>query len=698
MSKPLPSFALDMSKDGIALHHLAYDGHWHELARTELTDPALRERLASMRGKAATLQGRRFKTRIWLPPDQIILKSFPLEGSDETARLSAATKEIAASLGGNATDYAVRIGEKNDKGEYAVAALRTQTIQEARSFAKSHGFRARFFSTQAPVRGFPSPPVFQAPVDKTRVAVIGLAAAALAALVIGGSYSFYKIDPLNLWDTPPLAADFAPFQQPDPDKRIAALPPLPPTLPAPEAIAGFTPLTTNTVQYPRPYLPPRQLVAEALETITMPKAPKSAAVPEALASVQNTPVSFPAQPATLIAPAPADSTPSVGWVTLLAKIEDLSPPQADTLPTVPSNDSFSAPQRPVTVANTAFFLEPLPAMATRLSPDALAEFASRSGLSPAQLSRMASPILLIESRLVTPIKGLPPLLPRLRSGAAIPPQVAPPVASPADLPPETATTAPDPADLPASLFALLEGPPDIVPFRRPPAEPVPDTPAEAPPPDTAENNAVANAVDAAINALSPAPADAPFALISGAPPQLPRLRSGTTISPEVFASAAPDPRPRRRPQNIVDLPAPLEDMISGAAPITAARAVHRSASFAAIADRISASVASAATAERPHAVVPAVPVDPPRTVSLPTSVSVARSATIDNAINLRKTNLIGIFGTDDARTALIRLPRGRMVRVQRGQSFSGWTVVAISTDAVRIRKRNREEILRMPAE
>jgi hypothetical protein len=36
--------------------------------------------------------------------------------------------------------------------------------------------------------------------------------------------------------------------------------------------------------------------------------------------------------------------------------------------------------------------------------------------------------------------------------------------------------------------------------------------------------------------------------------------------------------------------------------------------------------------------------------------------------------------------------------VQQGQSFSGWTVVAISENTVHLRKRNREEILRMPAE
>jgi len=188
-----------------------------------------------------------------------------------------------------------------------------------------------------------------------------------------------------------------------------------------------------------------------------------------------------------------------------------------------------------------------------------------------------------------------------------------------------------------------------------------------------------------------------FALLEGQPALLPRLRSGNVISP---STPALDPataeanalRPRRRPQAIIDLPAPIDPMISGAAPANANRPEHRGANFAANTARI-----IEITTSRPRVTAPTVPSDP-QSVSLPTSASVARSATIENALNLRKTNLLGIYGTADNRTALILLSSGRRVRVQMGESFSGWTVVAISENTVRIRKRNREEILRMPAE
>lgn len=336
-------------------------------------------------------------------------------------------------------------------------------------------------------------------------------------------------------------------------------------------------------------------------------------------------------------------------------------------------------------------------MATRLSPDALAEFVNRSGLSVAQLSRMASPILLIESRLVEVIPGLPPILPSLRSGRPIPEQVEPPATPQVAEPPQAEA----PSTAPAPLFNLVQGRPEITPTRRPQPPQAENTPPAAiqSTEPAADAQALANAVDAAIEAALP---DLPYALISGRPPVLPQLRSGATISPQVFASAAPDIspetaeanalRPLRRPAAALNRRETVDPMISGAAPTVAVRPSRRNEAFLANAARIDDSRAS-----RPRASAPVVPADP-QTVSLPTSASVARSATIENALNLRKTNLLGIIGAAGSRTALILLPGGRIVRVQQGQSFSGWTVVAIGPDTVRIKKRRREEILRMPAE
>ena len=723
MTRSLPSLALEMSPDGIALHQLAFDGHWHELARVALTDAALRERLSNMRSIALKLEGRGFKVRIWLPEDQVILENLPLGGSDDKARRLAARAEIARLSGGKPSDYTVQIGEPDASGAYALAAVRIKTLQEASAFAKSHGFKGRSYGTGAAVTGFATPPVFEIPTDKVKAAALGVVAAGAAALVLGGGLIFYTVDPFNLWETPPKAADFAPFQQPNPAiERAIASPALKGLNPAPD-FPVFSGISVDPARFPLPYLPPRQLVAEALETVLAPVAPVESSPPDLPVSPPLVAVNWPAPLTPLSAASGPDATPAIGLYNITDQVADLATPEIETVPpafaTLPLR--FSPPARPLTVANTPFYLEPLPAMATRLSPDALAEFASRSGLTVTQLSRMASPILLIESKVLDITAGLPPILPRLRSGQAIPPQVAAPVPAPAS---QQAG--------PAPLFALLEGRPEIVPALRPaPAATLPpeapeaitDAPvapalidarqadagaATATDTDTSDA-ALATAVNAAIQqttGAAPFPAVAPeiFALISGQPSLLPRLRSGdevpaldlpAEIAPEVSPAIAEANalRPRRRPQAIIELPPELDEpTISGAAPAIATRPARRSDAFAANAARI-----IELNTSRPRVSAPVVPADP-QTVSLPSSASVARAATIENAINLGKTNLIGVYGAADNRTALIMLSGRRMVRVKMGESFSGWTVVALTETTVRIRKRNREEILRMPAE
>jgi len=723
MTKPLPSLALDMSQDGIALHQLAFDGHWHELARVALTDPALRARLANMRTIATKLEGRRFKTRIWLPEDQILSGYFNILGNDDNTRRGNARVEVAAKFGGKPKDYAVQIGTRAEGGAYAVAAVRLSTLHEARTFANSHGFRARGYSTQSTVEGFATPPIFLLPADKVKVIGLGLVATTAAALVLGGGVAFFKLDPLNLWETPPKTSDFAPFQRPNPSIERAGAPVVPrANAPAP-AFPVFADISNISASSTLPYLPPRQLNADAQETIDAPTAPTEDTPPETLQLANATTVNWPASIAALPTAPLVDPLPAVGLFSLQTRVTEPRAPIAGTPPAPPSGPmlAYSAQPRPTTVANTAFYLEPLPAPATRLSPSGLAELISRTNLTVAQLSSMPAPLLLIENKAVKFIPGLPPILPRLRSGRAIPPQVAP---APAPEPPVVAVPTG-----PAPLFTLVSGRPDITPPLRPaPPEAAPDirplprpepegenpqvagnaeaatapdtTPDSAEPTETEAANAnLAAAIDATIASSAP---EAPqlFALLEGQPALLPRLRSGAVIP--VTATPAPevDPafaeanalRPRRRPQNIIQMPDPLDSIISGAAPASAARPSHRSENFAANAARI-----IAISTSRPRATPRTVPADP-QSVNLPTSASVARAATIENAINLRKTNLLGIFGTADNRTALIRLSGGRNIRVQRGQSFSGWTVVAISEDTVRIRKRNREEILRMPAE
>jgi hypothetical protein len=81
---------------------------------------------------------------------------------------------------------------------------------------------------------------------------------------------------------------------------------------------------------------------------------------------------------------------------------------------------------------------------------------------------------------------------------------------------------------------------------------------------------------------------------------------------------------------------------------------------------------------------------------IPTKASVAKQATFVNAINLSKINLIGTYGTDSKRYALIRQANGRYKKVRVGDRIDGGTVKAITETEVRYQKGGKLVTLKMP--
>ncbi|MBJ3762090.1 hypothetical protein ILP92_04945 [Maribius pontilimi] len=80
----------------------------------------------------------------------------------------------------------------------------------------------------------------------------------------------------------------------------------------------------------------------------------------------------------------------------------------------------------------------------------------------------------------------------------------------------------------------------------------------------------------------------------------------------------------------------------------------------------------------------------------PTRGSVAASATVANAINLGKVNLMGVYGTAANRRALVRLPSGRFVKVKVGDRVDGGRVQAIGAEQLSYVKGGRQILLSMP--
>ncbi len=82
--------------------------------------------------------------------------------------------------------------------------------------------------------------------------------------------------------------------------------------------------------------------------------------------------------------------------------------------------------------------------------------------------------------------------------------------------------------------------------------------------------------------------------------------------------------------------------------------------------------------------------------NIPTRASVARRATVRNAINLSRLNLIGVYGTPSRRSALLRLPSGRFVKVRPGDRVAGGKIAAIGTSSISYVKSGRNRVLKIP--
>ena len=76
--------------------------------------------------------------------------------------------------------------------------------------------------------------------------------------------------------------------------------------------------------------------------------------------------------------------------------------------------------------------------------------------------------------------------------------------------------------------------------------------------------------------------------------------------------------------------------------------------------------------------------------------TVARRATIPNAIRLEEINLVGVYGTIGDRRALVRLPSGRYVRVRVGDRVDGGRVARITESELFYLKGAQTVSLRVP--
>ncbi|KAG1713598.1 hypothetical protein GQR58_002065 [Nymphon striatum] len=298
-----------------------------------------------------------------------------------------------------------------------------------------------------------------------------------------------------------------------------------------------------------------------------------------------------------------------------------------------------------------------------------------------------APLLATDGLLV--LAGSPSILPPVRPGTIAPTAI--PAAAVETSTPDALPDTPDVEGTAPEGLNVIAGAPPILPPARPGTN--------APQPDNALDS-LSSDVAAALNlgtAQTPAPDTRRPQLRPAAVIQAAAAVANAPILGALTASEASAFRPRTRPAGLAPAPAATPD--PDPAPQEAA-APHPQAfksrprspplsrpdprprnmdRIVARANQAQERAAAQVASVQPTAVAP----------SGPTGSAVAQNATLDNAINLRDMNLIGIYGGNSDRRALVRLSNGRYVRVTVGDRLDGGRVTAISAGALSYTKRGR---------
>jgi len=236
-------------------------------------------------------------------------------------------------------------------------------------------------------------------------------------------------------------------------------------------------------------------------------------------------------------------------------------------------------------------------------------------------------------------------------------------------------------------------------------------------------------VPSASGALSPAG----IRVFAGKPKVVPTLRPKSDApEPQAQVASLPRTQPRPRPGNLVEknerqqlggksreelaalkpLPRPQSAQVAAAAAVANQAPTKFAVAVSPVPSQRPSNIAVLVAVARARVPEPAVappaasqPQQPqvaaaaPRQAepSIPTRASVARRATVSNVLNLRKVNLIGVYGTPNDRRALVRLSNGRYVKVSVGDKVDGGKVSAIGETELRYIKRGRNVTLTMPS-
>ncbi|WP_226779264.1 hypothetical protein [Oceaniglobus trochenteri] len=177
------------------------------------------------------------------------------------------------------------------------------------------------------------------------------------------------------------------------------------------------------------------------------------------------------------------------------------------------------------------------------------------------------------------------------------------------------------------------------------------------------------------------------------------VAGASTATPEAPVATQP---PRAPPADLIALraaqPEPEEEAEpeEPVSPFAVARSRLPKTKPGNFAQQVASARAKAAAAPQQQVVTRVAAPAAVTTPSIPSRASVAKQATVKNAINLGKVNLIGVYGSSSNRRALVRLPSGKFVKVKVGDRVDGGQVAAIGQSDLSYTKSGRRVTLSMP--
>jgi len=671
-----PAFALDLAADGIRLLYRV-GGGWTVVGDASLDAADLDGRLAALRQDAEALAPDRVTTELVIPSSQIRYTEIerpigePVTEATLRRRLDGLTPLGPEEL---VFDWEI-VG-----GVIRLAMLDRTTLDEAEAFADAHGFRPVSFSARPGPDDFPRDPDFGA--TSMAADFDGSAGTAPPKLSGDGGVPPPPSEPRPP-DMPAAALPLTPSQRTDPQTVALAR-----AIAAPKAAeTEADSLTLFTLRGKAPLGADDRAADRRLKIAA--GVGLAAMVWLAYFSIRDDGPSDPAAvlpdtPPAVALDAPGLAAPQTGDLALTTAPEATEPA---ALPTPAAPDvaeaaresaeglaaGVTAPPDEMTDENPALRYAATGIWAegpdTATAPEAAASPIDNlyiASIDP--LTRSSDAIALPEATTLLaaprPVAPLPPppagttfetdengFIVATPEGAWTPDGVVVALGPPAMVPPPAPART---ADIGLPLSETAAALPDLRPRPRPGG--------------LVERNERANLGGLSrteLARLSPSarPQSAQAAALAELDPEAP---------PSDFAVAVSSP-PRARPAGF-------------ATSVATQRAVA-----AALAEAADSGAAQPEADEEPETQVASV------TPRIPTSASVARQATIENAMRLRDLNLIGVYGTDGNRRALVRLPSGRYVKVQVGDRLDGGQIAAIGRSELRYVKGGRNITLSVPS-